>query len=356
MISGARDALQPVMQALSRLRSWYASLSPVKQTIIQDAIVWSIAFLCVWWVTRGVALGKFLESLKKAKIGLFLGVNIGAFFWWWLAETYLFATLFSFFHKRTAFRELLPATMAQYFLQSINLVAADGALVVFLNRRKGVKWLTAAWTMMFQGLIDAMVLSGITTLAGLLAPRSKIRFALPYAGGAFAFLICVALWWAWGKPKTRPEKWMYNRPSARAFREAGLREYLTLGGIRLTIIVVQGFLFYYSIYAFTSKVPLKAVLALTPGMLAATNEPITPAGLGPLQVVVVAGLSRFAPRDRVLAAALGISIMHLLCRLPLGIGAGGTFARRVLAIEASEKKEKQSEQKPPAEERRPKAG
>ncbi|MGH7905743.1 MAG: lysylphosphatidylglycerol synthase transmembrane domain-containing protein [Candidatus Binataceae bacterium] len=338
-IEGIREASRIPLSYFSKARSWYASLTPTQQTIAQNIFIWSVVALSVWWVGRGVSLSKFFKSLKEAKIWLFVVVNIVSFFVWWLGDTFLFALLCTFFHKKTGFREALPATAAQYFLQAVNILAADGALVVFFNRRKGVKWLTAVWTMMFQGLIDALVLSGITTAAGLLVPKSTIRVALPYAAGAFGFLILVALWWARGKPKTRLEKWMYNRPSAHAFREAGLREYLALGSIRLAMIIIQGFLYYFSIRAFAPKVPLVAVLALTPGIQAASNEPITPQGLGPLQAVVVGGLSKFAPRDKILAASLGISIIALLCRLPLGLGAAGTFARRVLAIEAAEKQE-----------------
>jgi uncharacterized membrane protein YbhN (UPF0104 family) len=192
--------------------------------------------------------------------------------------------------------------------------------------------------MMFQGLIDALALSGLTTAAGLLFPQSKIRVALPYAGGAFGFLVAVALWWAFAKPKRGLTKWMHERPSAHAFRAAGLREYLALGSIRLTMMIAQGFLYYYSIAAFAPKVPMIATLALTPAIQAASNEPITPQGLGPLQAVAVGGLAKFAPREQILAAALGISVLQLLCRLPLGLGAAGTFARRVLAIEVEEKK------------------
>jgi uncharacterized membrane protein YbhN (UPF0104 family) len=198
---------------------------------------------------------------------------------------------------------------------------------------------------MFQGLIDVLVLTLVTVAAGLLVPSSPIRKVLPYAGGALAFLLAVALWWAWGKPKTRPGKWMYNRPSAKAFREAGLRAYLTLGSIRFALIGLQGFLYYFSIKAFAQGVPLAQTLALTPGIQAASNEPITPQGLGPLQAVVVDGLSKYAPHDKILAAALGISVLALLCRLPLGLGAAGSFARRVLAIEASEKKESTEQKK-----------
>lgn len=326
-----------MLKPFARLRSWYGSLSPVKQTVAQNVIIWGVAALCIWWVMRGVSFGKFFKALKEAKIWLFVLSNVASFFLWWFGDTLLFSRLFTLFHKKTAFRELLPATAAQYFLQAINMLAADGALIVFLNRRKGVKWLTATWTMMFQGLIDALALSSIAVAAGIVAPWSPMRKALPYAGGALAFLLAVALWWAWGKPATRAGKWMYNRPSAQAFREAGWRAYLELGGIRLALIAMQSILYYYAVIAFEPRVPITSVLALTPGIQAASNEPITPQGLGPLQAVVVDGLAKYTSQDKILAAALGISVIALLCRLPLGLGAAGTFARRVLAIEAERK-------------------
>lgn len=341
--SNIRGILRGPLYLWSKIRSSYSSLTPAKQTLVQDVFIWSVATVCIWWVSRGVGLKQFLKSLKTARIGLFLGVNIFSFFVWWLGDNLLFATLFSMFHKKTRFRELLPATAAQYFLQAINMLAADGALVLFLNRRKGVKWLTATWTMMFQGLIDALTLSSVAVVAGLAAPWSTIHEFLPYALGAFSFLLAVALWWAWGKPKTRPGKWIYNRPSATAFREAGLRAYLVLGSIRLALIVIQAFLYYYSLVAFAPKVPLIQTLALAPGIQFASNEPITPQGLGPLQAVIVAGLSKYAPKDKILAGALGISVVALLCRLPLGLGAAGTFARRVLAMEVSADKESTEE-------------
>jgi uncharacterized membrane protein YbhN (UPF0104 family) len=330
-----------------KFTSWYKSFSPTKQAVFQDIVIWGIALLCIWWIGRGITLQKLLTTFKHSKLWLFLLVNIGSLFVWWFGDTFLFAKLFSFFHKKTTFRELLPATAAQYFLQAINILAADGALVVFLNRRKGVKWLTATWTMMYQGLIDALCLAVTATVAAAFVPRSATHWLLPYLAGVLGFLLLVALWWARGKPITRLEKWMYNRPSAEAFREAGWRQYLTLGSIRLSLMVIQGFLNYYSFAAFWPKVPLIPVLALTPAIQAASNEPITPQGLGPLQAIAVAGLSKFAPRDRMLAASLGISIIAILCRLPLGLGAAGTFARKVMLLEATEATKGKSEEQGP---------
>jgi len=310
-------------------------MSPGRKSVLHNIFIWGATALCIWWVARDVTFGKFFDSLKQANLWMFVLANVASFLMWWLGDNLLFSLQFTFFHKKTGYRELLPATAAQYFLQAINILAADGALVAFLNRRKGVRWLTATWTIMFQGLIDALALSGLMTAAGLLFPQSKIRVALPYAGGAFGFLVAVALWWALAKPKRGLARWMHERPSAHAFRAAGIREYLTLGSIRLSLMVAQGFLYYFSIAAFAPAVPLLAVLALTPGILASSNEPITPQGLGPMQAIMASGLSAFAPHDTILAAALGISVLQLLCRLPLGLGVAGTFAHKVLAIEAA---------------------
>jgi hypothetical protein len=82
--------------------------------------------------------------------------------------------------------------------------------------------------------------------------------------------------------------------------------------------------------------PLVPVLALAPGVQAASNEPITPRGLEQLQAILVSGLSQFASHDKILAAGLAISILGILLRLRLGLGAAGAFARRVLLIEATE--------------------
>ncbi|MGH8014171.1 MAG: hypothetical protein ACREQ4_16900, partial [Candidatus Binataceae bacterium] len=105
---------------LYRIRSWYGSLSPGKQTLVQDALVWLVAALCVWWVARGVSFDQFFKALTSADIKLFIGAQIASFFIWWLGDTCLFALLFTFFHKKTTPREVLPAATAQYFLQAIN--------------------------------------------------------------------------------------------------------------------------------------------------------------------------------------------------------------------------------------------
>jgi hypothetical protein len=226
----------------------------------------------------------------------------------------------------------LPASTAQYFLQAVNVLVADGALVLFLHQRKGVEWITAGWTIAFQGFIDAILMAAITVTVALLIPWSPIRLALPYAGIALAFFVCVAVWWMRGRSISRLGRWLRARRGMRAFRVARPYHYAALAAIRLIMFVPNVLAFYLYFVSFRLRVPLAAVVALSPALMFAQSAPVSPSGLGPLQAVMVDGFARFAHRNDLLAAALGVSIVQLLCRLPMGVGTAGIFARSVLAV------------------------
>src|SRR5262249_52680344 len=118
---------------------------------------YAAAFLMIGSVAHGVSLAHLLDSFSVANLWMFIPASVGSFTVWFVGETFLFATLFSYFHNRTSFREMLPANAAQYFLQLINTAVAGTALVMFMNRRKGVDWLTGGCTLIFQALLDLQI-------------------------------------------------------------------------------------------------------------------------------------------------------------------------------------------------------
>jgi Lysylphosphatidylglycerol synthase TM region len=321
-----------LIQMARSFGAWFRSLGAAKQVLLQNLLVWTIATGLVIYVARGLTIHQLVQTLEHCDLLLFVAANLGSFVIRWLADTYLFARLFSFFHGRTTYREVLPASTAQYFLQAVNILVADAAMVVFLHQRKGVEWITAGWTMAFQGYVDAILMAALTVLVALLIPQSPIRIALPYAGAALGFFIFVSVWWMSGRPVTRPGRWLRGRRGMRAFRSARPYHYAVLGFIRLAIYVPNTIAFYLYFLSFRLNVPFAAVLALSPALMFAQSAPVSPSGLGPLQAVMVDGFARFGSRHELLAAGLGVSILQLLCRIPMGIGAAGTFARRVLTV------------------------
>ena len=84
-----------------------------------------------------MSLAQLLHSFSVANLWIFIPASVGSFTVWFVGESFLFATLLSYFHKRTSFDEMLPANAAQYFLQLIDTAVAGTALVMFMHRRKG---------------------------------------------------------------------------------------------------------------------------------------------------------------------------------------------------------------------------
>jgi len=225
------------MRTWRPLAGWFRSRSAAEQMLLHNLLIWVTATGLVVYLARGLTIDQLVKALERCDLRLFVAANVCSFVIRWLADTYLFARLFSFFHGRTTYREVLPASTAQYFLQAVNVLVADGAMVLFLHKRKGVEWLTAGWTMAFQGFVDTILMAALTVIAALLIPWSPIRVALPYAVAALGFFLCAALWWMRGRPASRPARWLWTGRGMRAFRSAQPYHYGVLGLIRMAIYI-----------------------------------------------------------------------------------------------------------------------
>jgi uncharacterized membrane protein YbhN (UPF0104 family) len=305
---------------------------------VEALSVYSIAGAIIWFELRKVNFSQVMASLEGVRLGWFIGATLSAFMVWFFGENLLFARMFSYFHKHTGYRELLPATAAAYFLQAINILIADAAMLLFLRRRKDVGWLAAGFTMAFFGFIDGIVFSAMILAAGLIVPSSLTREFLPYACAALAAFLLIAAWWMWREPRTRFERWLRSRPSLVSFREADLAIYGELLLIRFGIMAPQGIFLWVCMRAFDLNVPLIQVMALTPLVLSVAGLPVTPAGLGFLQLVAVDAFAGLAPQAPVFAMSLAFSVAQILYRIPLGLGSAHVFARMVLQTGGEEPK------------------
>jgi len=301
----------------------------MRKSVLQNLLVYCAAGAIVWYVARGVPIADFIRSFGAANLWLFIPVSLTGFLIWFVGETLLFSRLFTYFHKPTTFREMIPANAAQYFLQLVNLAVAGGALAFFLHRRKGVPWLAAGCTLLFQGLLDIALLAAMALIGAALVPSSPIRIGVPYAVGALLVLSAIAATFLWWRPTRGFGRWVYERRALISFRSAQPRHYLKLALIRAPIFAAQGFIIYGELRSFHVQVPLAQAFALMPAVLVIGGLPVTPVGLGPLQAVVVSGFSAFGSRSALLATSLAISAINLALRIPLGLGTAGAFAHEV---------------------------
>ena len=290
----------------------------MRKALLQSVLVYVIAAAIVWWVARGVSWEAVLHSMSAAEPWLLAGASLAAFLCWFVGETALFSRLFSYFHERTHFRELLPTVATVYFLQVINSLIASGAFALYLRTRKRVPWVTAGCTLIFQAYIDTMLLAIVSLVAICLVPTSPIRGGLYYALGALGIFCLIAAFWLIGEPRNGLGRWLYQWPHMISFRHARPAHYAKLMAIRFAIYLGAGIALYGQLRSFHIDVPLAYVLALTPFVMAAGNSLISPAGIGTTQFVYTVGFAHFAPRDQLLAVSIAATAFNFVFRIPMG--------------------------------------
>ncbi len=299
--------------------------------LLHTLAAYAVAFSIIGYLARGIAPGQLLHDLSMANLWVFVPASAASFTVWFGGETLLFACLFSYFHTRTSFREMLPANAAQYFLQLVNTAVAGTALVMFMNRRKGVPWLAGGCTLIFQALLDFQIMAAMALAAAAVEPGSIIREYWYWPAAILAVLMLNTCFWMRGQPKSRLGRWFYERPSMQAFRAAQPAHYARLAGIRIGIFLAYGAVLYLQMRGFGIKIHPSQVFAFLPAVLFFDGLPFTPVGLGPVQAILITGFQAYASPARLLAMGLSISFMNIAFQAPLGLGSAGAFAREITA-------------------------
>lgn len=298
---------------------------------VRSCLAYFLAAVIIVFLARGISGREFLHVLHEANPWLFLLACLGSFAFWFFGDTLSFARLFTYFHVKTTFREMLSANAAQYFLQTINHMAGGAALALFMRRRKGVPIVSAGCSMLFLGLIDFLVMGLMGVAAAVLVPTCLLASGWYYPAALSAGIILVIVFWLRGRPTLAILRWVYELPSLASFRSARLPHYARLMLIRALLFAGEGFMLYIQLRSFGVHAPLVQVLAFEPAELFLSALPITPAGLGVLQAVLIFGFHSYGSRATLLTMGLAISTMGILFRLPLGVGAAGSFAREAVS-------------------------
>jgi uncharacterized membrane protein YbhN (UPF0104 family) len=116
---------------------------------------------------------------------------------------------------------------------------------------------------------------------------------------------------------------VYERPALNSFRSARPEHYAKLVGIRLAMFVADGLILFGELRSFHVHISLYQGLLFSPVALLVGSLPLAPVGLGTLQFAMVKGLAGFAAPSDLLAAALAISFINLVWRVPLGVLSAG---------------------------------
>ena len=239
---------------------------------------------------------------------------------WFLLESTAFAFLFSRFNAPVSRREARSLRAVTYLLTPINWNLGTGAIILHLRASKGISALAATSSMLFYGLVDGIVLSGLTLLGVQTLPPSPMVATITTAAGGFLALQLIGLvLFMMPLPSWR---WVAGVRSVGIFRTHTMATWRDLGVLLLIRgIHFGGFVLFFwaGTRAFAVAVPLTYLAAVVPAILLVGGLPITPAGLGTQQATMLYFFESFGSEAQILAYGFSFPIALILARIPLGL-------------------------------------
>ncbi len=273
----------------------------------------------VGWLLVHYDLGKVWEATRQAASWELLAVWAAAIVVVWVADSACLHVLFGRLGMRLRLRDVLAVKGASYFLNLVNYNAAAGGIGWAAGRLSG----RGAW----RG-ISALVLLNAVDLMGLV-----VYVTLGLATGATidasvraALVPLVAVAWVaypagmalahvpWPGPLER----IRRLAVLDALRRATFADHVVLLGIRVGFLALYLAVQWISLHAFGVPVPLHALMVYNAAITLVTALPISVAGIGSVQVAMVALYRPWASPERIVACGLAIAFLFAAIRTLIG--------------------------------------
>jgi uncharacterized membrane protein YbhN (UPF0104 family) len=268
-----------------------------------------------------IPVGAAWGAARAAHLAWFALAIVAAVAVWFWIESAAFAYLFTRFNAPLSWAEARSLRGVTYLLTPINWNAGTAAVVLHLRRSKAIGAVDSSSSMLFYGLIDAVVLTLFVLGGAALLPDSPQIAAL--ARGALGLLAVELLFIAFLLVPSPPGGRMARlRDSAlfRSFRRARTRDLAWLTWLRCCYCAGFAGFFWLGSLAFGVELPPLVAFAATPAILAAGALPITPAGLGTQQAAMLFFFAPFGEPAAILAFGLCFPVALNLTRCLIGLG------------------------------------
>jgi hypothetical protein len=288
----------------------------------KQLLPWLLAVCLVGYLLYTIPKEELWAALQRAHLVYLIAVVIYAILGSLVADSWATARVFSWFLTPVGFGELLPVRAATYLMAILNYHLGQAGLVYFVYRRSRERQvsLAAITGVILMILGTVLLLLTLFSVAGVVTTSdAQIRRYgwVPAAVGAGALVYFFVL--------TLKPRWLANRQLLAPLFAAGVLGHLkaTLVRIPHVAVVVTGHLF--AMRCFDVVVPLSIGLIYIPLLLLLASVPITPLGLGTMQLAAVHLFAGYAPgseaarRASVLGYSLSLASLAMVTQATLGL-------------------------------------
>lgn len=287
---------------------------------VRRVLPWLVALGIMGYLLWTVSFRSLLDALGRGNlpglIGVALFVDLGCL----TADSFATSRVMSWFLVPLSFSETLPARAASYLMAVLNYNLGQAGFAYYLHRRKRVS-LAALTGVVLMMMGTVVLLLGVLSSIGVLLGPGRLRGASWVLAAVALATFAYAILLAWRPGRLR------RLALFAPLLDAGILGHLKATLVRIPHVAVLIVAHFLAMRCFHIRVPLDAGLVLIPVTLLIGTLPLTPFGLGTMQLAAVHFFAAYAPGDSqsrqaaVLAYSLSLSTIALGIQVLIGLAA-----------------------------------
>jgi uncharacterized membrane protein YbhN (UPF0104 family) len=301
------------------------------QGSIKIIFPWLIAAFVFYYLFSKYPLHQLIVASQNVNWFLFIGYSVFYFLFMWLIDCWTLSWLFSRFGFPTLLRDLMRFRFASYLLMVFNFGAGQGFFAYFFKKRKGVPFFVSSSLILFIIIIDLywtvsfafigsffndLVIGGVN-----LSPIIQTVW-----GGASVALISLILFCRLPL-RWRAINWVRTRDLFHTFNKAKLSDYGIIALFRLPMLLAVNTTLFFLGPMFHAPLPFIKVISYMPIIILIGALPITPGGMGTMQLATVEFFKDFVPDPSILVS---LSLLFMFTNYLLKAIAGSIFIKGAL--------------------------
>jgi len=260
---------------------------------------WAVTALLFWYLFKKIPPDQVLQSLRFANLPVFIVIAVVYFLTIMTLDTWSLSKVLSQFAAPITFRELLPTRCISYLLSLVNYNAGQAGMAIHLKQSKGLSFFKTLGAIFFLTATDLYWVVILAFIGSFFIEPSLGSFPIRLWIQRVAYICLGALilhlsFWRGWFAKIVPKKlhfgfgdWLRGKHLFQPFHHATLKDYVRIALYRLPIHLTIVSSMWVTAKIFGGDIAFRDIFATVPVILLMGAIPITPGGLGAVQIATV---------------------------------------------------------------------